>query len=116
MPGAWRAGPRAAGPRSTRPARCSPRSRPTCPATTASAAAPVVGQGVSLSGAVADGNAAACSASSVAPIAYAWTLQPPAGSSALLRNATSAAAGFTPDVAGRYSYSLTATDALGYSA
>ena len=43
-------------------------------------------------------------------LAYAWTLTAPSGSSAVLTDATTAAAQFTPDVAGAYVASLVVND------
>ena len=78
----------------------------------ASPAAPILGQAVTLSAPVNDGNGS-CGAS-VAPFAYAWSLTPPSGSGATLSNASAAQPVFRPDLAGAYAFSVTVTDALGY--
>lgn len=77
-------------------------------------AAPEVGQVVAFSASVTDGNAALCNASTVLPLSYAWTLAPPAGSRAVLGNATSSGPVTIIDATGAWAYSLVVTDALGY--
>ena len=78
----------------------------------ATPAAPILGQVVTLSAPVNDGNGSC--GPSVAPFAYAWTLTPPAGSGATLSNASAAQPSFKADLAGSYLFSVTVTDALGY--
>lgn len=46
-------------------------------------------------------------------LGYAWTLQPPSGSSAHLGSTSSSTAGFVPDVSGNYQWALTITDSAG---
>ena len=78
----------------------------------ASPAAPILGQLVTLSAPVNDGNGSC--GPTVAPFAYAWSLTPPAGSAATLSSASAAQPAFRPDLAGAYSFAVTVTDALGY--
>ena len=78
----------------------------------ASPASPILGQLVTLSAPVNDGNGSC--GPTVAPFAYAWSLTPPAGSGATLSNASASQPSFKPDLAGAYLFSATVTDALGY--
>ena len=58
----------------------------------------------------------ACGGALAGPIGEAWSfLSTPAGSAALLSNASSAAPGFTPDLGGTYTLQLISTDATGLS-
>jgi hypothetical protein len=73
-------------------------------------------QPVTASALVADANATNCSVLTAAPFTYAWTLNVPATSGAVLSSARGASTRFVPDKAGSYTYFVTVTDALGSQA
>jgi PKD repeat protein len=83
-------------------------------------ATPNAGQPVLLTGTFSDADdAAACQAilGAVQSHAFSWSVaSAPAGSQARLSTTAGAFAGFTPDVAGAYSFVFTVTDATGRSA
>ena len=74
-----------------------------------------VGQRTALA-AIVRSDTNACPTQATAPYSYAWSLTAPAGSQATLVNAGSAQPSFVPDLPGKYSFTVTVTDALGYRA